>query len=399
MAQMANRRGGTLSVTATLPPQVTVRLLAEVDAISRRMTRSILAGTPLPDARFRSPGYLRLLTVACRDALRTLVRVLHDGRGLRPGDLERLGSMGAQQAELGVPLELVFGAYRVAAKVLWQEVIGEPALLNEVPAATVIAITGRVLEYFDEISAAVGSAYLETRERLMRQRDRDRDRVLQRLLAGDVSGELRRLAASTDLTLSPPYGVVACAVEGDAERQLDTAWRAAGALLIGDQPGRWIALLPADADVEQLCRMVEPGTVGVGPVAATLDEVAPAAALARRALDVGHQLEPERRVHSDADVGVFAALASDGLALQRFIDRVLGPINAQRPARRQEMLATLETLLESRSIGDAAQRLGVHRHTVVYRISRLRQLGIDVDDPSLRNRLWLALRGLRLLHS
>ena len=38
--------------------------------------------------------------------------------------------MGAQQAELDVPLELVFGAYRLAARVLWDEVIGQPALLE-----------------------------------------------------------------------------------------------------------------------------------------------------------------------------------------------------------------------------------------------------------------------------
>ena len=67
-----------------------------------------------------------------------------------------------------------------------------------------------MLEYFDEISAAVGGAYLETRERLLRQRDRDRDRILQRLLAGDASTELRRIAASAELTLLPPYTVVAC---------------------------------------------------------------------------------------------------------------------------------------------------------------------------------------------
>ena len=397
MAQMTKPSAPTLSVTATLPPQVTVRLLSEVDAISRRMTRSILAGTPLPDSRFRSLGYLRLLTVACRDALRTLVRLLHDGRGLRPGDLERLGSMGAQQAELGVPLELVFGAYRVAAKVVWQEVIGEPALLNEVPAATVIAVTGRVLEYFDEISAAVGSAYLETRERLMRQRDRDRDRVLQRLLAGDVSNELRRLAASTDLTLSPPYGVVACAVDGDGERQLDATWRAAGALLVSDEPGVTIALLPVSGDLHRLCEAVPSAVFGLGPVAATLDEVAPAAAHARRALEVGKRLDPDRRVHSDADVGVFAALNGEPDAMRRFIDRTLGPVEQQRLARVDETIATLEALLDTRSVGEAALRLGLHRHTVVYRIKRLKQLGVDVDDPAQRGRIWLALRCRRML--
>jgi DNA-binding PucR family transcriptional regulator len=85
--------------------------------------------------------------------------------------------------------------------------------------------------------------------------------------------------------------------------------------------------------------------------------------------------------------------------VQRFIDRVLGPLDGQRPARAEEMLATLEALIDTRSVGEAAGRLGVHRHTVVYRMARLKQLGVDVDDPAQRNRIWLALRCRRLLQA
>src|ERR1700737_4306226 len=271
VAQVAKSRELSLSGAATLPPEVTLRLLSETDAIAKRMTRQIVAGTALGDQRFRSTAYLRAVTTACQDAFRTLVRLLNDGRGLRAGDLARLGSMGAQQAEMGVPLEVVFGAYRLAAKGVWLEVIGEPALLNQVPAATVVAVTGRVLEYFDEISAAVGSAYLETRERLMRQRDRDRDRVLQRLLEGDTSPGLRSLAAAADVHLAPPYRVVAyAAAVPEAERHLDEVWRAAGALLVSDLPGTWIALVPESRDLGKLCAAVESAFYGVGPSATTL---------------------------------------------------------------------------------------------------------------------------------
>jgi len=400
MAQLTKTPDLRLSVAATLPPEVTARLLAEVDTIARRMTRHIVSGISLPESRFRTLGYFRTVTAACRDALRTFVRLLRDGRGLRAGDLERLGSMGAQQAELEVPLELVFGAYRLAARVLWEEVIGQPALLNDVPPSTVIGLTGSVLEYFDDISAAVGRAYLETRERLLRQRDRDRDRILQRLLAGDASPELRRLAASAELTLLPPYQVVACGVPTlEGERQLEEVWRPEGVHLIGDDPGLWIALVPEAKDLAELCAAVGSAVFGVGPVAATLDAVAPSAQQARRALEVGRRLYPDRAVHTDAEVGIFAALAADGVAMRGFIDRVLGPLTGGTANRRLELVATLEALLDSRSIGEAAERLGVHRHTVVYRISRLRQLGIDTDDPAQRHQLWLALRCLSLLES
>ena len=66
--------------------------------------------------------------------------------------------------------------------------------------------------------------------------------------------------------------------------------------------------------------------------------------------------------------------------------------------RGAEQLRTLEAVLESRSLGDAAARLKVHRHTVVYRLERIGALlGADLDDPAVRHRLWLALQAQRLL--
>jgi hypothetical protein len=392
------------ATTATLPPEITSRLLADIDVIARRMTRRIAAELVLP-AQFRTIGYLRSVTSACRDALRTLVRLLRDGRGLRTADLQRLGSMGAQQAEMGVPLEVLLAAYRLAARVVWRELIGESAGLDSLPRATVIAVTGQVLEYLDEISGAVGSAYLETRERLMRRRDLDRDRILQRLVAGDVSPELRRLAAASDLDLQPPYLVLACSIaSGDAERDLEAALRSRGVLTVGDQPGTWIALVPgrtgADRIIDEAERAVAaPGAVrwGIGPVAKVLEEVSEAARRAREALQVGARLEPAARAWDDAAVGIFGTLSGDPDAMLRYVHHALGRLLAVPPSRSRPLLETLEAVLVTPSLNEAAVVLGLHRHTVVYRIHRLAELGVDVDAPAASHRLWLALQCLRLL--
>jgi GGDEF-like domain/PucR C-terminal helix-turn-helix domain len=392
------------AATATLPPEVTSRLLGDVDLIARRMTRRIAAEIALP-AQFRTIGYLRTVTSACRDALRTLVRLLHDGRGLRTADLQRLGSMGAQQAEMGVPLEVLLAAYRLAARVVWRELIGESAGLDGLPRATVIAVTGQVLEYLDEISGAVGSAYLETRERLMRRRDLDRDRILQRLVAGDVGPELRRLAAAGDLDLRPPYLVLACAIASeDAEATLDLALRSRGVLMVGDQPGSWIALVPGR---ESAARIVEEANLalpegvtvrwGVGPVATALEDIAESARRAREAVAVGARLDPVAQVWEDAAVGIFATIATDPAAMRRYVDHMLGQVLAVPPARSGPLLQTLEALLASPSLNDAAAELGLHRHTVVYRTRRLAELGVDLTAQAAAPRLWLALQCLRLL--
>src|SRR5579862_763388 len=181
---MAEKGDLRFDVPATLPPAITAKLLADVDAIARRMTRRLADEIPL-GSDFRSVSYLRMVMEACRDALRILLRLLHDGRGPRAAELSRLGLAGSRQAELGVPLEVLLSAYRLAAKVVWQEIIAETMTTADLPPAMVIGVTEQILEYLDGISGAVGQAYLETRERIMRQRDRERDRTLQRLLAGD----------------------------------------------------------------------------------------------------------------------------------------------------------------------------------------------------------------------
>jgi hypothetical protein len=398
------RPGDEWAATATLPPEVTARLLTEVEVIARRMTRRIATEITLP-AQFRTVGYLRLVTEACRDALRTLVRLLRDGRGLRTADLQRLGSMGAQQAEMGVPLEVLLAAYRLAARVVWRELIGESAGLENLSRATVIAVTGQVLEYLDEISGAVGSAYLETRERLMRRRDLDRDRILQRLIAGDATPELRRLAAAADLDLQPPYLVLACEVgSAEAEAALDRELRTRDVLLVADQPGTWIALVPGRVAIDRVFGAAEralpgPGAVrwGIGPVADALDDIAESARRAREALRVGTRLDPSARAWDDAAVGIFATMAADPAAMTRYVNHVLGPVLDIPASRSAPLLETLEALLGTGSLNEAADRLGLHRHTIVYRMRRLAELGIGLEIPAARHRLWLALQCRRLL--
>jgi hypothetical protein len=72
---------------------------------------------------------------------------------------------------------------------------------------------------------------------------------------------------------------------------------------------------------------------------------------------------------------------------------LLAPILVGRVQARQERIATLRAVLESGSAVEAATRLGVHRNTIAYRITRLEErTGWDLTDPDLRLALLLALR-------
>jgi hypothetical protein len=403
LATTSKLRPTVLAETASLPPGVTARLLADADVIAGRMARRIASeiGRPGELDEVGDLAYLRSIVSACRDALRVLVRRLHDGRGPRSGDLDRLAQMGSAQADLGVPLDVLLSAYRVAAKVVWEEVVGTVAREHEMPSATLIALASQIFEYLDEISAAVGAAYLERRERLLRRRDQDRDRVLHRLLAGDVSAELRRAAAACELDLAPPYRVIACAGAGDLDRVAEPIWHPVKALTVSVSEGTWVILVDPRVECAELCQATikssSEAAFGIGPVAEHLADIADAARRAQRALVVGERLEPQKNLHDEAELGVFAVLDAEPGSVRRFVASVLGPLAAEGVDRRGDLRRTLEAVLSTSGLGEAATRLDLHRHTVVYRLQRIRHLGLDIDDPARRHLLWLALRAQRLL--
>lgn len=106
---------------------------------------------------------------------------------------------------------------------------------------------------------------------------------------------------------------------------------------------------------------------------------------ARAALDAA-----SAPVASYRDLGSLELLLSlPDAALEAFVDRVLGDT-----ADNAWLIESLTALLESGCRwSEAAERLGVHRHTLRYRMERLReQTGRHPDDPEQRMELWLAVK-------
>jgi PucR family transcriptional regulator, purine catabolism regulatory protein len=100
-------------------------------------------------------------------------------------------------------------------------------------------------------------------------------------------------------------------------------------------------------------------------------------------------------VASYHDLGSLELLLSlpDG-ALEAFVDRVLG--SAADNARLAESLAAL--LDAGCRWSEAADALGVHRHTLRYRMDRLKErTGRHPDDPQQRMELWLAVKARQAL--
>jgi sugar diacid utilization regulator len=93
------------------------------------------------------------------------------------------------------------------------------------------------------------------------------------------------------------------------------------------------------------------------------------------------------------------AMSEDPAELQRFYTETVQPLVAYDAQYETDLVQTLETFLEcDGNVAGTAQRLYTHRHTVRYRLERVRDLsGLDVGSTDGRERLGLGLKAMRVL--
>ena len=93
------------------------------------------------------------------------------------------------------------------------------------------------------------------------------------------------------------------------------------------------------------------------------------------------------------------AMSEDPAELQRFYSETVEPLVAYDDQYETDLVQTLETFLEcDGNVAGTAQRLYTHRHTVRYRLERVRDLcGLDVGSTDGREKLGLGLKAMRVL--
>jgi len=93
------------------------------------------------------------------------------------------------------------------------------------------------------------------------------------------------------------------------------------------------------------------------------------------------------------------AMSQDPGELQRFYDETVAPLVAYDEQYETDLLRTLETFLDADgTVAKTAEKLFTHRHTIRYRLERVRELsGLDVSSTDGRERLGLGLKAMRVL--
>ena len=240
---------------------------------------------------------------------------------------------------------------------------------------------------------AVSSAELRLAGDLLEDIEHDRldDRELGRRMAAFGLEPGRRYAAllavgADDDSPEATRLAVARALDGREARYLSAARRDRAAFLLAAEDETDVLDVAADVAA------AAPGTrVGVGRPSSGR-AIGRSLLEARAALDAG-----AGPIASYRDLGSLELLLGlPSAALEAFVDRVLGPA-----AESAWLVESLTALLDAGCRwSEAADRLGVHRHTLRYRMDRLqRETGRHPDDPSQRMELWLAVKARQALQA
>jgi purine catabolism regulator len=224
-----------------------------------------------------------------------------------------------------------------------------------------------------------------------------------RAVAGDVYGNLldapfRLLVAETAAggeksPVEPALPVFAEALETAAARAGEAV------LTVPEGDDRLVVLAGDGGAVVVACagyaeREAEEAGLVVG-LSAPAGPIAAAAAYrqAEQALSVARRRGRALVEHEELAAGSVLPLLADD-AVRAFADGMLRALRQHDATGRGDLVASLRAWLSRHGQWDAAAAdLGVHRHTLRYRMRRVEEiLGRSLDDPDVRMELWLALK-------
>jgi len=352
----------------------------QVEAWVERVAGAVVAQTP---ELAHDPDLGELAVATVREQWQTFLSGLDQPRG-KPALLPSAASLATELARRHHELPVLLNAYRVAQREAWSYAIGvtrsAPA---EVDRATVLVdLWSRAGDWLDHATNASILIHQDERRRIQRSGTAQRFELVQGLLAG-AEPDSRELALALG-----GYPIQAChtavilrATSIDAMARLEpTAHALAGAAgcarpLLVEPGGRELWLwLPGDVgDVPDDFAMPPSVVAVVGGSAdgltgfrVTHEEAAAALSL------VTAQAAAPAITHYDK-VASLIFLARDPAAAHRFTLRVLGPLADDLPGR-DRLRDTVQVMLGSAGVDEAAGRLGVHKNTVRYRLAQAEEL-------------------------
>jgi PucR C-terminal helix-turn-helix domain len=214
-------------------------------------------------------------------------------------------------------------------------------------------------------------------------------------------------------TLGKPYGAVVLRAHGASLEQLAQAASLRfepfrGEVTVGREDVR--ACLPYASQARWRSHIAEwhaqlsadLGPVSMGHAVRNVPEPSDAQSALVQAAEatlLGDDLFGPGHVTSYADAQLARFLLDNRQAseLRALYERVVGKLAAEDLKRESELVTTLEAYCETFATQGTAERLGIHRNTVLYRLKLIEEItSVDLDDGSSRFLLQLGLLAGRL---
>jgi hypothetical protein len=308
--------------------------------------------------------------------------------------LEAAYALGRGEARAGRSMEALLAAYRVGARVAWQEQ-SELMVRRQVPAATIAAFAQLVFAYIDELSGASVAGHRDELATSGRVREQLLERLAQALLAGEPSDEVAGRAERAAWTVPESLTVVLLnsAHAGTAVRLLDPdTLRLAGDLAPALPDRRLDVLLVPGAPSGR--RALLDALAGRGAVAGPTRPWHDAHVSYRRAVRTLGLAPPTTDGAIDTEDHLVAlVLGADPDALLDLRARALAPLQGVRPSTAARLQETLRSWLLHQGRRElVAADLAVHAQTVRYRMTQVRELfGERVTQPETALELIVAL--------
>jgi len=144
-------------------------------------------------------------------------------------------------------------------------------------------------------------------------------------------------------------------------------------------------------------------SVGIGRFKNDPAEISDAYSEAEVALEIGHRIHGPSSISTFEQTGtyklLFRVMQEEPEELETFYAETLAPVVAYDSRYGTDMVSTLTTYLgNDASTAKTAADLFAHRHTIRYRLDRVKELTrLDVDKSEDRERLTLGIKAMQLL--
>ena len=419
-----------MALTSESPVLLPESLLAELEqrraGLARHMTRAVLAEVHWDDST-GAPPEPEAIARACEAGLDLFLTTARESRPPTHEELRGVAQLGLLQARGSRSVEPILSAYRIAARVAWEAILRAWRRQPDVPPDALLVTANYVFTALDQVAAQVTHTYLAAKEQHMLRGTRARDRLFHSLISDTFDSELalQKQALALSLGIASSYvagvfklidGRVDALRGGEALDQVVSSMSLpARTLHRAIDPHTLAVLWPAESQVsashtKELAEAVLGAAearwgrgrgrirAGLGGHHPGLHGVSRSYLEAQQAIEVGRKLDHAGGIHHYDEVIPYLVLSQNPLLAERYIRQSLGALAEAEGKGRGPLLETLAAYLGKGSIKDAARALHLHRHTVIYRLGKIRELlDADLDSPAVRLRLQLALDLRRLL--